>query len=68
MSNAEPFLISQREQVEKLVLDLKRRSDDIKSIMAPILKKLWNPERELAVVTKLDVFDDLKVTSSTKCK
>ena len=30
-----------------------------------ILKKLWNPERELAVVTKLDVFDDLIAFQST---
>jgi len=60
MLNTEPFLVAQREQVKKRVLDLKGRSDDIKSRMAPILKKLWNPERELAFINKLDVFDDLK--------
>lgn len=61
MSNTEPYLIANREQVKKRVQDLKGRSDDIKSRMAPILKKLWNPERELAVINKLDVFDDLKI-------
>ena len=61
MNTNQPFHIAHQEQVKKRVQDLKKRSDDIKSRLAPILKKLWNPERELAVIQKLDVFDDLKI-------
>lgn len=61
MRNTEPFNIAQPEQIKKRVRDLGKRSDEIKSRMAPILKKLWNPERQLAVVNNLDIFDDLKI-------
>ena len=61
MKTPETFRIAQREQVQKRVQELSRRSEDIKSRLAFVLKKLWVPERELTVVTNLDFFDDLKV-------
>ncbi len=46
--------------VKKRVKDLSRRSDDIKSRLAPTLKQLWLPERQLAVVSNLSDFHDLR--------
>ncbi|MGB7816655.1 MAG: AAA family ATPase [Methylotenera sp.] len=60
MRNINPFHIAQHEQVSKRVAELSRRSDDIKSRLACTLKKLWLSERELAIVTNLEVFNDLK--------
>lgn len=60
MINSEPFLIAKREQIESRVQDLNKRSEDIKSRLAPTLKKLWNPERQLAVVTCLEAFRTLR--------
>lgn len=59
MQNIKPFYIAQPEQVRKRVNELSKRSDEIKSRLAPILKKLWHPERQMAVVTQLDFFEDL---------
>lgn len=60
MRNINPFHIAQHEQVSKRVAELSKRSDDIKSRLACTLKKLWVSERQLAIVTNLDVFNDLK--------
>ena len=43
------------------MLELAKRSDDIKSRLAVTLKKLWIPERPLAVITNLDIFHDLRI-------
>ncbi len=61
MRNIEPFFIAQHEQVNKRVQELSKRSDDIKSRLATTLKKLWLSERQLAMVTNLEVFSDLKI-------
>ena len=60
MNTQQPFYIAQREQIKKRVYELHKRSDDIKSRLAVPLKKLWNPERQLAIVKNIDVFDDLR--------
>ncbi len=60
MTKAEPFLLAHPEQVKKRVSELSRRSDDVKSRLAPILKKLWHPNRELAVIRDLNIFQNLK--------
>lgn len=60
MQPIEPFHIAQREQVKKRVQELSRRSDELKSRVASVLKKLWITERKLATVTNLDVFAKLK--------
>lgn len=61
MSHNQTFRIAQREHVEKRVRELNRRSDDIKSRLATTLKKLWVPERPLAVISNLDIFQDLRI-------
>jgi ATP-dependent Lon protease len=60
MKTPETFCIAQREQVHKRVQELSKRSEDIRSRLANVLKKLWIPERELTVVTNLDAFADLR--------
>lgn len=60
MRNTNKFHIAQHEQVSKRVQELSKRSDDIKSRLACTLKKLWLSERELAIVTNLEVFSGLK--------
>ncbi len=60
MININPFHIAQHEQVSKRVQELSKRSDDIKSRLACTLKKLWVSERQLAIVTNLEAFNDLK--------
>lgn len=42
--------IALKARIEDRVASLERRSNDIKSRLAPILKLLWNPERTLAGV------------------
>lgn len=61
MKQPEKFYIAQHEQVKKRVKELSKRSDDLKCRVASTLKKLWVSERELAVVTNLQVFNDLKL-------
>lgn len=61
MKKIEPFHIAQREQVNKRVQELSKRSEDVKCRVASTLKKLWVTERELAVVTNLEIFNDLKL-------
>ena len=61
MKKIEPFHIAQHGQVIKRVHELSKRSDDVKCRVASALKKLWVSERELAVVTNLEVFNDLKL-------
>ena len=61
METPETFCIAQREQVEKRVQELARRSEDVRSRLAFVLKKLWMPERQLTIVTNLDAFEDLRI-------
>lgn len=60
MKRIEPFHVAQREQLNKRVQELSKRSDDVKSRLACTLKKLWVSERPLAMVTNLEIFSDLK--------
>jgi ATP-dependent Lon protease len=60
MRSTETFYIAQREHVQKRVQELSRRSEDVKARLAGVLKKLWIPERQLAIVNNLNVFDDLR--------
>lgn len=60
MKKIEPFHVAQREQLNKRVQELSKRSDDVKSRLACTLKKLWVSERPLAIVTNLEIFSGLK--------
>lgn len=53
------LVITDKIKLERRVQELKRRDEGIKARMAPILKQLWNPERDLAVGPENAVFDDL---------
>lgn len=53
------FNIASKEDIEARVEELKNASSEIKARLAPILKKLWNPVRELRVVTDLSGFTSL---------
>lgn len=52
--------IAQSEQVKNRVSELSKRSEDVKSRVALTLKALWLPERELAVLSRLEIFQELK--------
>lgn len=54
------ILLANQEQIKKRVQDLSRRSDDVKSRLAPTLKKLWQPSRPLGFIQDLTVFESLK--------
>lgn len=54
------FNIASKDAVITRVNDLKRRSDDVQSRLADVLKALWDPERELAQITDFSVFDTLR--------
>ena len=54
------FNIASPDAVKTRVNELRRRSDDIQSRLAEVLKPLWNPERELAQITDFTVFDTLR--------
>lgn len=54
------FNIASPDAVKSRVSDLNRRSDEIKSRLADVLKALWNPERDLAQITDFTVFDTLR--------
>jgi len=54
------FNIASPDAVKTRVSELNRRSEDIKSRLSDVLKALWNPERELAQITDLSVFDTLR--------
>lgn len=60
MNTTQPFLIARRDDVQKRVDELSKKSDDIKSRFAKTLKRLWQPERRLAAFNDLSVFKDLK--------
>lgn len=53
------IVIMDKVKLERRVHELKRRDEGIKARLAPILKQLWNPERDLAVGAEGCVFDDL---------
>lgn len=55
------FNIVSKEDIEARVDELKYASGEIKARLAPVLKKLWNPARELRVVSDLSGFADLRV-------
>ena len=61
MKENETFHIANQEQVIARVEKLGKRSDDIRSRLALILKKLWITERKLLVVQNLEVFSELKL-------
>lgn len=52
--------LADHEAVERRVIQMKDQSRDVKSRLAPLLKGLWRPERELKIVDDLFVFDDLR--------
>lgn len=52
--------IVNHDQLAKRVKDLCRRSDDLKARVAPVLKQLWQGERELGYVENLDCFAGLQ--------
>ncbi len=54
------FQIADPAEVVARILELKYRSSELKSRLAPILKKLWNPTRELRAATNLSGFADLR--------
>lgn len=54
------FSIAQPEQVKNRVSELSKRSEDVKSRVALTLKALWRPERELAMLSNVEIFQELK--------
>jgi hypothetical protein len=49
MSSSNFFALASKADVEKRVHELRRRDDDVKVRIGPVLKHLWNPERSLAM-------------------
>lgn len=60
MCKKESFFLAQPEQVRNRVSELNRRSEDVQSRVAKTLKALWQPERELAVLSNIEIFQELK--------
>ena len=60
MFKEQPFVIANFNNVKKRVDDLKPRSDDVKSRLGVILKKLWNTERTLRSVPSSIDFNSLR--------
>lgn len=58
--NSQKIFIADINDVKKRVKELESRSSDSKSRLAPILKKLWNPERHLQIVSQDTNFDNLR--------
>lgn len=58
--DSQVFNIASKEDIEARVHELKNASTEIKARLAPILKKLWDPVRELRVVTNLSGFAELR--------
>lgn len=56
------FNIASKTEIEARVEELKNASNEIKARLAPVLKKLWNPERELRIVKDLTVFTEFHTT------
>lgn len=59
MRNDPIYSIADFKSIKKRVNDLKHRSDDIKSRLAIPLKKLWNPERAMRLVSSEIDFNNL---------
>lgn len=60
MFKEQSYAIANFTNVKKRVDDLRPRSDDVKSRLGGILKKLWNPERTLSSVPSTTDFDNLR--------
>ena len=58
--NSQKIFIADIKDVKKRVRELESRSSDTKSRLAPILKKLWNPERQLQIISKDTDFENLR--------
>lgn len=54
------FNIADPEEVRTRVSELKDQSREIRARLAPLLKKLWDPERELKIVDNLKGFAELR--------
>jgi ATP-dependent Lon protease len=54
------FYIASVNDIEARVDELKYASSEIKARLAPVLKSLWNPSRELRDVTNLAGFNELR--------
>lgn len=54
------FNIANQDEVRARVNELKDQPRESRSRLAPTLKKLWNPERELKIVTDLAGFAELR--------
>lgn len=60
MNNSEKIYLVQHEQIAERVSQLRHRSEDVKCRVADTLKKLWFPERVLACINDLQIFQELK--------
>lgn len=60
MSSSNFFALASKADVEKRVHELRRRDDDVKVRIGPVLKHLWNPERSLAMAPEDSAFDRLE--------
>lgn len=54
------FYIANPDAVKARVAELKDQSRDVRARLAPILKKLWDPKRDLKIVDNLKGFQDLR--------
>jgi len=59
MSNTHLVSIASKSAIERRVQDFKRRDDSVKSRVAPILKKFWDPQRPLISGADTKGFDEL---------
>ena len=60
MFKEQSYTISNFTSIKKRVDDLSHRSEEVKSRLGLILKKLWNPERIIYSVPSTTTFDDLR--------
>lgn len=60
MSANQVVSIAVKDAVERRVNELRRRDDNVKARVAPILKRLWDPRRKLLSGADAGVFDDLQ--------
>lgn len=54
------FYIAQPDAVKARVNELKDQSREVRARLAPILKKLWDPKRDLKIVDNLKGFQNLR--------
>src|SRR5450830_376784 len=60
MTTPHTMMLANREHVEKRVEQFKHRSREVRAKLKDVLKQLWNPERQLAMIQDLGAFAELR--------